>query len=81
MEPRRDEFNTQRLPETTVLRPMPRDESGQQKLTDQEESSSMQGSSDAALFSRVLQKNRLPKPKMMTFDGDPKKYKLFMASF
>ena len=42
---------------------------------------STQELSDAALFSRVLQENRLPKPKMMTFDGDPKRYKLFMASF
>ena len=38
-------------------------------------------SSDIAVFSRVLQENRLPKPKLMTFDGDPKRYKLFMASF
>ena len=42
---------------------------------------STQELSEAALFSRVLQENRLPKPKMMTFDGDPKRYKLFMASF
>ena len=42
---------------------------------------SVQGQTEAALFSRVLQENRLPKPKMMSFDGDPKRYKLFMASF
>ena len=53
----------------------------QQSFPTLDESSSMQGKSDAALFSRVLQENRLPKPKMMTFDGDPKRYKLFMASF
>ena len=45
------------------------------------ECSPKQEQSNAALFSQVLQENRLPKPKMMTFDGDPKKYKLFMASF
>ena len=53
----------------------------QQSFPILDESRSMQGKSDAALFSRVLQENRLPKPKMMTFDGDPKRYKLFMASF
>ena len=42
---------------------------------------SIQSKSDTALFSRVLRENRLPKPKMMTFDGDPKRYKMFMASF
>ena len=41
----------------------------------------MQGQSVAAVFSKVLRENRLPKPKMMQFDGDPKRYKLFMASF
>ena len=58
-----------------------RDVRDQQKLTDRDEISSSQERSEAALFSRVLQENRLPKPKMMTFDGDPKRYKLFMASF
>ena len=50
-------------------------------MQEHNESCSMQEQSNAALFTRVLQENRLPKPKMMTFDGDPKKYKLFMASF
>ena len=53
----------------------------QQGFPTLDDSTSMQGRSDAALFTRVLQENRLPKPKMMTFDGDPKRYKLFMASF
>ena len=71
---RRDEFST-RMPEAKVpLQPSP-NLSVLEKSTDQEERS------EAALFTRVLQENRLPKPKMMTFDGDPKRYKLFMASF
>ena len=37
--------------------------------------------SDAALFGQELLENRLPKPKILTFDGDPKRYKIFMASF
>ena len=40
-----------------------------------------QGKSDAALFSRALRDTRLPQPKILTFDGDPKKYKMFIASF
>ena len=52
-----------------------------QNTNERSECSLIQGQTDAALFSQVLQENRLPKPKMMTFDGDPKKYKLFMASF
>ena len=43
--------------------------------------SSTQGKTDAALVSRVLQENRLPKPKIIQFDGDPKRYTLSMASF
>ena len=42
---------------------------------------SFQGKSDAALFSRALRDSRLPQPKILTFDGDSKKYKMFMASF
>ena len=37
--------------------------------------------SDAALFGQALLENRLPKPKILTFDGDSKRYKMFMASF
>ena len=37
--------------------------------------------SDAALFGQALRENRLPKPKILAFDGDPKRYKIFMASF
>ena len=36
---------------------------------------------DAALFGQALRENRLPKPKILTFDGDAKRYKIFMASF
>ena len=39
------------------------------------------GQSSMALFSRALRENRLPTPKILTFDGDPKQYKMFMASF
>ena len=39
------------------------------------------GQSSMALFSRALRENRLPTPKILTFDGDPKKYKMFIASF
>ena len=53
----------------------------QQTLQSVEDIGLMQGRSDAALLSRVLHENRLPKPKMMTFDGDPKRYKLFITSF
>ena len=42
---------------------------------------SYQEKSDAALFSRALRDSRLPQPKILTFDGDSKKYKMFMASF
>ena len=42
---------------------------------------SFQGKSDAALFSRALRDSRLPQPKILTFDGDSKKYKMFMSSF
>ena len=52
-----------------------------QNLQERSECSSVRDNSNAALFSQVLQENGLPKPKMLTFDGDPKKYKLFMASF
>ena len=44
-------------------------------------SCSIQEQSDAALFSRALRDNRLPKPKILSFDGDPKQFKMFMASF
>ena len=37
--------------------------------------------SDAALFGQALLENRLPKPKILTFDGDARRYKIFMASF
>ena len=37
--------------------------------------------SDAASFGQALLENRLPKPKILTFDGDSKRYKIFMASF
>ena len=42
---------------------------------------SFQWKSDAALFSRALRDNRLPKPKILSFDGDPKQFRMFMASF
>ena len=35
----------------------------------------------AALLGQALLHNRLPKPEILTFDGDSKRYKLFMASF
>ena len=37
--------------------------------------------SDSALFSRALRESRLPAPQILTFDGDPKRYKMFIASF
>ena len=40
-----------------------------------------QEKSDSAVISRVLRENRLPKPKVLSFDGDPKQYKMFIASF
>ena len=33
------------------------------------------------MLARALLDRRLPKPKQLTFDGDPKRYKMFMASF
>ena len=33
------------------------------------------------MFSLILRESRLPSPKLLTFDGDPKRYKMFMASF
>ena len=36
---------------------------------------------DTALFSRALRESRLPSPQILTFDGDPKRYKMFIASF
>ena len=47
----------------------------------QDEKVLFHGKSDAALFSRALRDSRLPQPKILTFDGDSKKYKMFMASF
>ena len=35
----------------------------------------------AALLGQALLHNRLPKPEILTFDGDSKRYKIFMASF
>ena len=78
IETRRDDFSAQANP---TLAKVHETSHPPQKIQDHDECSSMQGKTDAALFSRVLQENRLPKPKMMTFDGDPKRYKLFMASF
>ena len=46
-----------------------------------EKPSEVQCQSNMALFSRVLRESRLPSPKILTFDGDPKRYKMFMASF
>ena len=37
--------------------------------------------SDAALFSRALMEQRLPTPKQLEFDGNPKTFKAFLASF
>ena len=76
----RDAFNSQSKPEKTA-EVKTHDTSQTLNIRSRGECGSLQGKSDAALFSRVLQENRLPKPKMMTFDGDPKRYKLFMASF
>ena len=58
----RDEFRDQ--PKTAP--------SNVQNTIERNECSLTRGQSDASLFSKVLQENRLPKPKMMTFDGDPK---------
>ena len=33
------------------------------------------------LLGQALLQNRLPKPEILTFDGDSKRYKIFMASF
>ena len=37
--------------------------------------------SDAALFSRALLENRMPVPKQLEFDGNPKTFMAFLASF
>ena len=37
--------------------------------------------SDTDLFSKALRESRLPAPQILTFDGDPKRYKMFIASF
>ena len=37
--------------------------------------------SDAALFSRALIEHRMPTPKQLEFDGNPKTFKAFLASF
>ena len=64
-------------PSQNMLRDLKLDTQQKQAL----DTASVQGKSDAALFSRALRDTRLPQPKILTFDGDPKKYKMFIASF
>ena len=86
--------NTPAVPQITYRLPAETRKEPLQLLDSQERRDSMfnsplrqtrdpaiQSNSDAALFSRVLRENRLPKPKIMSFDGDPKRFKMFMASF
>ena len=68
---RRIESQLQRNPDEIIMKSRPRTEipvSGEARA-------------DAALFGQALRENRLPKPKILTFDGDAKRYKIFMASF
>ena len=64
------------VPAVTNSRP-----NGYSGVSHEKPNSHRQEPSDAALFRRALLENRMPAPKQMEFDGNPRTFLAFLASF